>query len=221
MKKHTIRQMESSYEPWIVDEIEDLTTCTKNGNPIFISGNREFMGINGDTLNDLIQDLEDCISDCDNTEVFDNPESLDKPEDVVGYYFDNLHEKKLDKMIELVKKTEWITEKTVLEYLSLYYGEAYKTATIRGYCQSEWNTIYYPASEPNETIDYIEALYFGKYDEFCLEEEGCSAIVMHDNLWKDPKKAVAEAFNLNPEEVEIEVYTITGYRQVPTYQSLS
>lgn len=219
MKKYTIKQMEPEYGPWIMDDIKDLATFTKNENPIFISGNREFVGVNDEKLNELIKELENCIYDCECLEVFDNPESLDTPEEIVGGYFDHLHGKKLDEMIELVKGLEDYNDETIIKYLSLYYGEEYETRTIKGYCQGDWNTIYYPVSETDGTINYIEALYFGKYDEFYLEDEDCFSIVTHSDLWSDPKKAVAEAFNLNPEEVE--VYEITSYQRVPTYQVMS
>lgn len=57
---------------------------------------------------------------------------------------------------------------------------------MRGYTQGEWNDIYYPI-EDESAIDYIEAIYMGKYDIFANADNEWY-VVPHDIAWDGSEK---------------------------------
>lgn len=223
MKKYTIKQMEPDYDFYYPDYLMEITN--DDDNPIFIEGTNRKEGINEKWLFKVMDLMEECVEDYSNHDIPDDPEESYSIEDIVKDYFSSWNDKQIKKFIDIATELygnncTWEDEITA-RYLSIFYNKEYTYKEISGYSQGEYGVVYYPTFVNDGTIDYIEALYFGKYDEFYLEDEdnSYSAIVTHSNLWSDPKKAVAEAFDLNPEEIE--VYEITGYQQVPTYQVMS
>lgn len=62
----------------------------------------------------------------------------------------------------------------VAEMMTLFTPHKWETMTIRGYCQSDWCDIIYPADVYNKSdIDTFEAYFFGMYMEYraTFEEE--------------------------------------------------
>ena len=104
------------------------------------------------------------------------------------------------------------------EELKKITGKEYEKWTIRGYNQSDWNYIYLPKENVNhEEIRYIEAMFFGMYDEFYNDSEG-SIIITHDVSFKGVKaikKYIAETIGYKLSEVKIKLFE--RYKQVAVY----
>ena len=104
------------------------------------------------------------------------------------------------------------------EELKKITGKEYEKWIIRGYCQSDWNYIYLPKENVNhEEIRYIEAMYFGLYDEYYNESEG-SIIITHDVCSKGVKSIkeyIAKAIGINFKEVKIKLFE--SYKKVAVY----
>lgn len=100
---------------------------------------------------------------------------------------------------------------------TIFPQDKFDTATIRGYSQGEWNNVLYKVGE-NVDISLLEEMYFGHITELIDEsEEGCTAIVTHDELWKAERENTLEKFLRDaldiPKDEEIEVYESDGYIQ--------
>ena len=123
--------------------------------------------------------------------------------------------------------------------MSLVEGKPWKSRTIRGSCQSDWNEISYPADEwPDEALSVFECEYWNTGDEWGVYEVDAAALekidledVTRDELeeacempcstythgWDDEKIKIelAEAFGAAPEDVVL--LKFDGYVKTPSY----
>lgn len=68
------------------------------------------------------------------------------------------------------------------EFLKLITGNKYKKTAIRGDSQGDYAEVIYPETIDKETIDYIEACYFGTGTEYCIYEEETEELLTVDEL---------------------------------------
>ena len=123
--------------------------------------------------------------------------------------------------------------------MSLVEGKPWKSRTIRGSCQSEWNEIAYPVDEWTEKeLEYFESEYWNAGDEWTCYEVDSAAMegidlesVTRDELddvddfpvcvytheWDNEKIKIeiAEAFDVAPEDVVLVKFD--GYMRTPRY----
>ena len=60
----------------------------------------------------------------------------------------------------------------ILDELKKVTGKVWKTYTMRGYCQGDWQILYYVVDEVTSSeIETIENFYMGKVTEFEIEED--------------------------------------------------
>jgi hypothetical protein len=91
---------------------------------------------------------------------------------------------------------------------------------MRGYCQGDWNTLYYVVGEVDEDeIELIENFYMGKVTEFEIEEDGDTYhdYVPDDIVWEG-KKSICDYFGIKEEETTI--YEDDGYEKVYKYKEI-
>lgn len=123
--------------------------------------------------------------------------------------------------------------------MSLVEGKPWKSCTIRGSCQSEWNGLAYPVDEwPDEALSAFECEYWNTGDEWRVYEVDAAALekigledVTRDELealcdlpcytytheWGNEKIKIeiAEAFDVAPEDVVL--LKFDGYVKTPRY----
>lgn len=105
-----------------------------------------------------------------------------------------------------------------LEQLKKVTGKVWEETTLRGYSQSDWQTLYYVVDEVTpEEIEEIENFYMGKVTEFQVEEEGYREFVPDDVVWSG-KKAICNYLGLKEEETTI--YEDDGYEKVYKYKEI-
>jgi hypothetical protein len=111
----------------------------------------------------------------------------------------------------------------ILEELKKVTGKVWEEYTMRGYSQSDWQTLYYVTDEvDDEEIEVIENYYMGKVSEFIVienddEEYLYRTFVPDDVVWKG-KKSICEYLGLNEEETTI--YEDDGYEKVYKYKEI-
>ena len=95
------------------------------------------------------------------------------------------------KLISIVEGTYYDDEVgydyETLEELKKVTGKVWEETTIRGYSQSDYQTLYYVDEEVDkEEIEMIENFYMGKVSEFEVEENGDTyhEFVPDDVVWK-------------------------------------
>ena len=137
-------------------------------------------------------------------------------------YFRSLGDKKL---ISIVEGTYYDDEVgydyETLEELKKVTGKVWEETTIRGYSQSDYQTLYYVDEEVDkEEIEMIENFYMGKVSEFEVEEDGDTyhEFVPDDIVWEG-KKSICDYLGLNVDSTTI--YKDDGYKKVYKYKEIN
>ena len=163
----------------------------------------------------------DIIDEC----TADDPDDLKK---AVFYYLDcTIHdEDELREWKQIVSSEGeynkcYDSEDIITRVLSLIRHKPYIHATIRGNCQSDWQDVYLPENE-EKLLCACESEYFNtgtEWDVYQSEEDYKNdktdfGIYVIDG--DEPKKAIAEACGVSPDEVEL--IEFGGYTQVPYWK---
>jgi hypothetical protein len=130
-----------------------------------------------------------------------------------------------EKLISIVEGTYYDDEVgydyETLEQLKKVTGKDWTETTIRGYSQSDWQTLYYIIDDSTiEEIETIENFYMGKVTEFVVDEgDDCvyHDFVPDDIVWKG-KKSICEYLGLEVETTTI--YEDDGYEKVYKYKEI-
>ena len=129
------------------------------------------------------------------------------------------------KLISIVEGTYYDDEVgydyETLEELKNVTGKVWEETTIRGYSQSDYQTLYYVDEEVDkEEIEMIENFYMGKVSEFEVEEDGDTyhEFVPDDVVWKG-KKFICDYLGLNVDSTTI--YKDDGYKKVYKYKEIN
>ena len=108
-----------------------------------------------------------------------------------------------------------------LEELKKATGKVWEETILRGYCQGDWQILYYVADEVTfSEIETIENFYMGKVTEFEVEEDGEDVyidFIPDDIVWKG-KKAICDYFGFKEEETTI--YEDDGCEKVYKYKEM-
>lgn len=157
---------------------------------------------------------------------FEDYIELDKKRFIIcgNNYFRSIGHKKL---ISVVEGTYYDKEVgydyETLEELKKVTGKDWKETTLRGYSQSDWQTLYYVDEEVDkEEIEMIENFYMGKVSEFVVEEDGDDDYTYHefvpdDVVWKG-KKSICDYLGLSVDSTKI--YEDDGYEKVYKYKEI-
>ena len=129
-----------------------------------------------------------------------------------------------EKLISIVEGTYYDDkvgyDYDTLEQLKKVTGKDWTETTLRGYSQSDWQTLYYVDEEVDkEEIETIEDFYMGKVSEFEVEEDEDTyhEFVPDDIVWKG-KKSICDYLGLEVETTTI--YEDDGYEKVYKYKEI-
>ena len=129
------------------------------------------------------------------------------------------------KLISIVEGTYYDKEVgydyETLEELKKVTGKVWEETTLRGYSQSDYQTLYYVDEEVDkEEIEMIENFYMGKVSEFEVEEDGDTyhTFVPDDVVWKG-KKSICDYLGLSVDNTKI--YEDDGYEKVYKYKEIN
>lgn len=112
-------------------------------------------------------------------------------------------------------------EKRILRALHLVTGKRYNVRTIRGCCQSDWQTIYYPVEEyTRDALDILEADYFNTGTEWIVNVDGCDVGVYAYSWNNDGIRAeLAAAVGAAPGDIILQVFD--GWTKTAKYQEVT
>ena len=132
------------------------------------------------------------------------------------------------KLISIVEGTYYDDEVgydyETLEELKKVTGKDWEETTLRGYSQSDYQTLYYVDEEVDkEEIEMIENFYMGKVSEFEVKEEGDDDSTYHsfvpdDVVWEG-KKSICDYLGLSVDNTKI--YEDDGYEKVYKYKEIN
>jgi hypothetical protein len=112
-------------------------------------------------------------------------------------------------------------EKRILRALHLVTGERYDVRTIRGCCQSDWQTIYYPVEEyTRDALDILEADYFNTGTEWIVDVDGCD-VGVYTYSWNNDgtREEIADAVGVDPADVVL--LEFTGWNRTAAYTEVT
>lgn len=153
----------NNQDPWIY--YEDL----KNSgyyNDCFICGNREFEGLNKDTIGFIKNELID-YSDYDVEVYYKNNLASYIIYLVRANLGVRLNLKEALKIKKLLSNEYYDIKDLISDILTVIYRKHYLNTCIRGYSQGDWQYLYYP-EEKQEEVKYIEAVYFATGSEYAV-----------------------------------------------------
>lgn len=164
----------------------------------------------------------DCISNPHTNHCY-----WDNVSQLINYYFAKENGKKYSKK----EIHEWKhlmdywqdSEEDYLQALQLITGKKWRTKTIRGCCQSEWQTIYVSEEITQEDIDYIEMCYFNTGTEWLVFEsekdfkEDNYSYSLYVDGW-NVKTNLAE--RIGCKEEELVCLEFNGYIETPQYKEI-
>lgn len=118
---------------------------------------------------------------------------------------------------KLIFEGKYDEEETILHALDLITGGKWECKTIRGYCQGDWQDIYFDSREyGDEAIKLFEIDYFNMGDEWNVypenDEDDKTGIYTYEN----PRTEIASAFGVKEEEIEL--YVFDGYERTAKYK---
>lgn len=116
------------------------------------------------------------------------------------------------------------TEDILIDVIRILYPEdTFKTGTIRGYNQRDWQD--YIVKGDVDT-DLLEAMYFGKISDITVttDEEEFGDVITHDELWRAEREDGLKEFFRNHYELdkdeEIHILQADGYKQVVDWKAV-
>lgn len=181
------------------------------GNDFIIDGNREFKSFTNDAY-DKIKKLSDLWYDYENYRSF----GFGNKTEFIEFYCNRDDGKKYsgrDVSVWIKLLDNWSeSESDIITALQLITRKSWRSVSIRGVCQSDWNDAYVSDSITNETISYVEMCYFNTGSEFIVSEN-----------YRDFKSGdgysvyVSGASELRETYGKIKIYEITGYTHTPVY----
>lgn len=115
------------------------------------------------------------------------------------------------------------TDDIIVDVLRLLYPkDTFKTGTIRGYCQSDWQDYIVKGDVDTEAL---ENFYFGKIADVNVDTDGDSYgdVITHDELWEAERNGLKEAMRKRYEladDEEIHIMKADGMKQVVDWKEV-
>lgn len=230
MANYYARQISGEYFNY---ELYYGESCAKSDN-FWAGGNREFIDINKELVENLLKNLEDYDYDCEQSEDEDGVAPEEEYYKLANYWFakndgskfteDDLR-KLTDCRIEFARG-QLESNDLKCKLLEIIYGEPFKHGTIRGDSQGDWMNYICPESMSDEYINWIEAVLFARGTEFEITEEpidspedfdNANTFCDYTNEWReeDIRKWAADCAGCQPEEMKL--ILITGHHTYVKY----
>ena len=111
-------------------------------------------------------------------------------------------------------------EKRILRALHLLTGKRYDVHTLRGCCQGDWQTIYYPVEEyTREALDVLEIEYFNLGTEWLANVDGCKVYVYaYSDTPEKIRPEIAAAVGVEAENIILQAFS--GWKRIPKYEEV-
>lgn len=188
---------------------KDYCGCENFDEQVVLTGNRDFTEcVEAEWYQRANELLDDIANDFDALDICDD------------YSLTQEQYKSVKEMYDKCRCTEDI----LVDVIRLLYPEdTFKTGTIRGYCQGDWQD--YIVMGDVDT-DLLEAMYFGKISDITVttDEEEFGDVITHDELWRAEREEGLKEFfrnhyELNKDE-EIHILQADGYKQVVDWKAV-
>lgn len=182
---------------------KDYCGCENFDEQVVLMGNRSFKGcIEAEWYQKANELLDDIANDFDALDICDDYSLIQEQYKSVKELYDKCR----------------CTEDILVDVIRLLYPEdSFKTGTIRGYSQGDWQNY---IIKGNVDVDLLEAMYFGKISDIIVttNDEEFGDVITHDELWRAEREEGLKEFfrkyyELDKDE-EIRILQADGYKQV-------
>ncbi len=182
---------------------------------IICDGNRDYMSRTTRTYDIITKYIDDACYDYQNKLTNTITEILQQ------YGFEKRSGKRWSPselhMWKLIFSGEYSEENTITNALNLLTAGNWECHTIRGYCQGDWQDIYYNTKEYSKNdIELFTIEYFNMGEEWIIhpddDEEETTSIYTHN----EPRAEIAEAFGVALEDIEL--YLFDGFTKIAKYK---
>lgn len=203
---------------------------------VFVFGNRDYKQ-RAETLDNIRQALEEIADEWENINNHGHGyynSWIDALNDLFPARDDGREYNRAERLelAKLAAQYEWAssdTENNILcRVLELITGRAWECATIRGYCQGDWQEIIYPATYGRDWLEAFETEYFNTGTEWTIHDdetppESPESITGYNAYclgWNDEKirAEIAEYANVSPDDVVL--YEFTGWTRAAAYREV-
>nr|WP_270249043.1 hypothetical protein [Coprococcus catus] len=171
---------------------------------VVLYGNRSYNGCKEASWYERAMEI---LNDIDNWDEY--------PEDLPG--------ETNEKLKELYDGCRNINDIVVDVIKLLYPNDKFKSGTLTGYCQGDWE--YYIVKGDVDT-ELLEALYFNKIVDVTVIDgnDNISGFITDDDLWKAERngtlgKLLRERFDI-PDEEDVKIYKADGYKKIIDWQEV-
>lgn len=145
-------------------------------------------------------------------------------------YYGNITREQRKAVLKVYEESRYLDDlETIVAVANILNPEReFKTATIRGICQSDWQDVAYD-TKYERLLEYLEAWYFGEITEIncvCEEtEEDCWGTMTDDEIWRyeregNLKEKLLGYFGYKDAD-ECEIYRSHGYTQVKKWEQIA
>ena len=142
--------------------------------------------------------------------------------DVSGFEFTGDKAKRLEELCNKYGARGADDEGIIAEALSIVTGQKWEYRQISGYCQSDWNYIYYRPDEwTKKALEYFEIEYFNTGDEWRIEDEegeDFGSVYTHELNDDEKKREIAENIGVDPGDVTL--YLFDGWTKTARYKEV-
>lgn len=183
---------------------KDYCGCENFDEQVVLTGNRDFTG-------------------CTEAEWYQKAKEILDDIDCYDEYPTDVSDEVNAKLKEMYDKCR-CTEDILIDVIRILYPEdTFKTGTIRGYNQRDWQD--YIVKGDVDT-DLLEAMYFGKISDITVttDEEEFGDVITHDELWRAEREEGLKEFFRNHYELdkdeEIHILQADGYKQVVDWKAV-
>lgn len=186
-----------SSETW-----KDYVGCEDFNEQVVLYGNRDYSGIEEASWYQKAKEIVDDINNYDDYPDDMSEENKEKIREILDYSHD-------DVPVEVLR--------------ILYPDDEFKTGTIRGYSQGDWEDY---IVKGDVDVEQLEAYYFGNVVDIFVKdnEEEYGDVMTCDELWdaerEGYKKVFRERYGI-PEDEELKIYVTDGYVQTLNWKLVS
>lgn len=184
------------------DAWKDYVGCEDFNEQVVLYGNRDYSGIEEASWYQKAKEIIDDINNYDD-------------------YPDDMSEENKEEIRKILLSS---CDDVPMEVLRILYpDDEFKTGTIRGYSQGDWE---YYIVKGDVDVERLEAYYFGNVVDIFVKdnEEEYDDVMTCEELWDAEREGYEKVFRERygiPEDEELEIYVADGYIKTPDWKLVS
>lgn len=206
---------------------------------IILDGNRDYNAHTTPLYDRIVSAYEDAAREIENIDLKNGYAAYNNATEAINDYFPPLEYRgkpyntrdihRIREALRLYGTRKHYNGEYILEMLEAITAETWHTGTIRGCCQGDWQTIYYPVKAwSTEAITIFETEYFNTGSEWIIHDENTDpdgpeditgfSVYCHGWNTEDIKREIIDAYGAT--DAEVILYKHTGYTKLSKWEAV-